>query len=102
MIIINQGDKPYIITLASDEKFQVCANSKDEALCTLANYFISKGSHGMYHDEAMLKVMAEHSPWKRAENPLKAFANAHDLTPCGNSGIYLEIKEVEELKCSEN
>ena len=102
MIIISQGDKSYIITLVSDEKFQVHANSKDEALCTLANYFKNKGSRGMYYDEEMLKVMAEHSPWKRAENPLKAFANAHDLTPCGNSSIYLEIKEVEELKCSKN
>lgn len=102
MIIINQGDKPYIITLVTNEKFQVCANSKDEALCILANHFRDTKSHGIYHDEEMLKIMAEHSPWKRAENPLKAFANAHDLTPCGNSGIYLEIKEVEEPICTKN
>ena len=102
MIIINQGSKPYVITIASGEKFTAHANSKDEALGIFAEYIVSSEGKPLHFEKSMLEVMAEHSPWRNEDNPITAFADAHNLTPCGNSGIYLEIIEVEEPKCMKN
>ena len=94
MIIINQGDNPYIITLEMDVKFQVCANSESEALDIMADYFEKHEYKNLYYERLTVETMAECSEYKTAE----ALAKAYNLTCCGKNHIYVGVEGIENAQ----
>ena len=98
MTIINEanyGETTYIVSLATGlawvEQYQVAAYHEAEAVDLVADYIEEHGYKGLYFEHMELEVMAKCSQWQTAD----AFAEAHNLTCCGNHGIYLEITNIE-------
>ena len=101
MTIINEanyGEKTYIVSLATGlawiEQYKVAAYHETEAVDLVADYIEEHNYNGIYYDYLELEMMAKCSEWKTAE----AFAEANNLTCCGNHGIYIEISNIEEVK----
>lgn len=95
MTIINQGDKPYVITLTQGESFKVYADNENEVLNITADYLESHKYTNSYYEHGTLEIMAECSDYKTVE----ALAKAYNLTCCGNNRIYIDV---EEIKCLKN
>ena len=99
MTIINQsnyGEKAYKIALGTGtawtEEFTAYAYNEQDALDLVADYLENEGCNGLYYDRAELEILASCSEWKTVE----AFAEAHNLTCCGNHGIYVELVNITE------
>ena len=100
MIIINEanyGEKTYVVSVGTGlawlEQFTVAAYHETEAADIVADYLESQGIEGLYYDNLELELLAWCSEWKTPE----AFAEAHNLTCCGNHNIYVEIVNIEEV-----
>ena len=99
MTIINEanyGEKTYIVSLATGlawvNQYQVAAYGVTDAIDIVADYLEAHECTNLYYDHMELECIAKCSEWKTAE----AFAEAHNLTCCGNHGIYIELANIEE------
>jgi hypothetical protein len=98
MIMISEatyGEKTYIVSVGTGtmhlSQYKVGAYNEGEAVDKVANHLEEQGHKGLYYDHLELETMAKCSEYKTAE----AFAEANNLTCCGNHGIYLEITSVK-------
>lgn len=89
----NHGEKLYKIGLwtglAWIAEYGVYAYNEQEACDILADY-VEENEKGMFYEYAYL---FEHSDYTSVDE----YAEAHNLTCCGNHGIYLEIANIEEV-----
>ena len=99
MIIINEascGENTYVVSigtgLAWSEQYQVAAYDEQSAADLVADHLEDHKCTGLYYEPFELEVMASCSEYKTTE----AFAEAHNLTCCGNHGIYIELLNIEE------
>lgn len=100
MIIINQatcGEKTYIVSIGTgfvwSKQYQVAAYNETEAVDCVADHLENHQYKSLYYDSLELELIAKCSEYKSAE----AFAEAHNLTCCGNHGIYIELIGIEEV-----
>ena len=101
MTIINEanyGEKTYIVSISTGlawvEQYRVAAYHEADAVDLVADYIEEHGYEGLYYDHCELELMAKCSKWQTAE----AFAEANNLTCCGNHGIYIELANIEEVQ----
>ena len=95
MIIVNEatcGAKTYIVSIGTNP-FKVTAYDEQSAINLVADYIENHKWTNLYYGNFELKVMAECSKWKTAD----VFAEAHNLTCCGNHKIYIELLNIEEV-----
>ena len=100
MIVVNKathGEKAYIVSIgtgtAETSEFAVAAYNETEAVDLVADYIESHGCTGLYCDHAMLKAIAGCTRYKTADD----YAEAYNLTCCGNHGIYVELINIQEV-----
>ena len=93
----NHGERAYKIALGTGtawaEEFIAYAYNEQEALDLVADHLETEELHGLYYEYGELNAIASCSEWKTAE----AFAEAHNLTCCGNHGIYVELVSIAEI-----
>lgn len=89
----NYGEKAYKIGLLTGTawiaEYKVYAYNPTEACDILADY-VEENEKGMYYEYWHL---FEHSDYGSVDE----YAEEHNLTCCGNHGIYLEIVNIEEV-----
>ena len=73
------------------QEFRVHANSKTEALALIAEYCESHDLHWLYADHYELADLCD------AGETVSEYAARQDLTECGESGVYIQIKGMEEM-----
>ena len=100
MKIINQGncgERAYKIALGTGtawvEEFIAYAYNEQDALDFVADHLEAEEMKGLYYDHAELNAIASCTEWKTAE----AFAEANNLTCCGNHSIYVELVSLTEI-----
>ncbi len=100
MTIINEatyGEKTYVVSIGTGlvwtNLFKVAAYHETEAVDLVADYLEEHKYTGLYYDHLELKTMASCSEWKTADS----YAEAHNLTYCGNHGIYISLLNIEEV-----
>ena len=100
MTIINEatcGEKIYMVSVGTGlvwaNLFKVAAYHETEAADLVADYLEEHEYSGLYYDHNELETLAFCSEYKTAE----AFAEAHNLTCCGNHGIYIELLNIKEV-----
>ena len=93
----NHGEKSYKIGLwtgtAWIAEYKVYAYNEQEACDLLADYVEENernDNHMYYYEYAYL---FEHSDYTSVDE----YAEANNLTCCGNHGIYLEIESIKEI-----
>ena len=94
MIIINaklEGENTYDITVSENSTFRVHAFDLPRAIDLVANHIEQNNEKGLYIDAFELEVMASCSRWKDVDE----YAKVHNLTRCGDKGIYIEITNVK-------
>lgn len=100
----NYGEKLYKIGLwtgtAWVAEYGVYAYNEQEACDLLADYVEENerndGRDGRYYAE--YAYLFEHSDYGSVDE----YAEAHNLTCCGNHGIYLEIESIKEITQNES
>ena len=100
MIVINQaacGEKTYIVSIGTGlvwaNLYKVAAYHETEAADLVADYLEEHKCTGLYYDHMEFEAIVSCSEYKTAE----ALAEAHNLTCCGNHGIYIELLNIEEV-----
>ena len=74
------------------KEFHVYAYNEQEAVDIIADYCEEHELHGLYSDFYELADECE------VEQTVDEYAEANNLTCCGNHGIYLEIAGIELVK----
>lgn len=91
------GEKTYIVSLGTGtawtEQFQVAAYDEQSAVDAVADHLVYEHAINLYYDHLELDVIASCTEYKTAET----YADAHNLTCCGNYGIYIELLNIEEV-----
>ena len=100
MTIINEatcGEKTYIVSLGTGllwaSLYKVAAYNEQSAVDLVADYLEDHKCTGLYFDHFELEVVAECTEYKTADS----YAEAHNLTCCGNHGVYIELLNIEEV-----
>ena len=100
MTIINQathGEKTYVVSLHTGipylDQFRVAAYNETEAADLVADFLESKGFKGLYYLYDEVEIMALCAKYVDANE----YAEAHNLTCCGNHGIYVGLADVQEV-----
>lgn len=100
MTTINEatcGEKTYMVSIGTGlvwaNLYKVAAYHETEAADLVADYLEEYGDTGLYYEHAELEALAGCTKYKTAE----ALAEAHNLTCCGNHGIYIELLNIEEV-----
>lgn len=90
------GEKLYRVGVANGtawlQVFMVYAYNEQEAVDYVADYCEKNGLEGLYWQYYELEGMCEDN-----QTP-EEYAEAHNLTCCGNHGIYLDVAGLEEVK----
>lgn len=73
------------------QEFYVHADNKADALALIADYCEEQDMHWLYANHYELAELCD------ADETVAEYAARQDLTECGEHGIYLQIKGVEEL-----
>ena len=73
------------------EEFRVYAYNETEAIDLIADYCEKNGLDGLYADHYEIFDLCN-------GETVEEYAEAHNLTCCGNHGIYLEIASIELVK----
>lgn len=91
----NYGEKLYKITLGTGfawtSSFEVYAYNEQEAVDLVADHIEEYEMKGLYTDHYELADLCE------TGETVDEYAEAHNLTCCGNHGIYLAIINIEEI-----
>ena len=91
----NNGEKLYKITIGNgtawNKEFKVYANDEQEAVDLLADYLEDEEMDGLYGDHYGLLEYCD------VGQTVDEYAEANNLTCCGNHGIYVQILGMEEL-----
>ena len=97
-MIINEGnydEKLYKVTLGTGtvwtKSFEVYAYNEGEAVDTVADYLEENEIEGLYDDHYGIADCCE------TNELVDEYASANNLTCCGNSGIYLQVLDIQEV-----
>lgn len=92
----NNGEKLYKVSigtgLAWTKEFKVYAYHEQEAVDLVADYIEEQELSGLYSDHYELADLCE------VGETADEYAEANNLTCCGNHGIYIQLLGLEELK----
>lgn len=92
----NHGEKLYAVTLGTGlawtQTFEVYAYNEGEAVDLVADYCEDHELEGLYSDYYELADLCE------VGKTVDEYAEANNLTCCGNYGIYMQILRIEEVK----
>jgi hypothetical protein len=93
MIIVNSqmDTKIYIVSIGAED-FMSYANSKEEAIEIVAEYFISQQKSDWYFNSLEVELMAE-----SVKKTVEDFANDADLRYCPEHNIYLPKLKIQEV-----
>ena len=91
----NYGEKLYAVTLSTGlawtHTYEVYAYNETEAVDLVADYCEDHELEGLYGEYYELADLCE------VGQTVDEYAEANNLTCCGNSGIYLNITNIEEV-----
>lgn len=91
----NHGGNLYQISVGTGtawtQEFQVYAYNETEAVDLVADYCDEQELDGLYADYYELFDLSE-------GETVEEYAEAHNLTCCGNHGIYIEIISIKLIK----
>lgn len=91
----NYGEKLYAVTLGTGtawtQTYEVYAYNESEAVDLVADYCEEQEFAGLYSDYYEVADLCE------VGQTVDEYAEANNLTCCGNSGIYLNITNIEEV-----
>ena len=91
----NHGERRYRIFISTGfawlQEFKVYAYNETEAVDLVADYCDEHELHGLYADYYEIFDLCD------VGETVEEYAEAHNLTCCGNHGIYLEIAGLEEI-----
>ena len=73
------------------QEFQVRANSEENALAIIANHCEKRAMDWLYIYSGELAGLCG------KDETVNAYAARQDLTECGENGIYMQIKGIEEI-----
>ena len=73
------------------QEFHVHANNQTDALVLIADYCEQNDLHWLYADHYELADLCD------AGETVTEYAARQDLTACGESGVYMQIKGIEQL-----
>lgn len=97
-IIVNNkknGERHYRVFLETGsmflQEFHVYAGNETEALDLVADYCDEHDLHGLYADYYEIFDLCD------VGETVEEYAAAHNLTCCGNHGIYVGVAGMEEL-----
>ena len=92
----NYGEKLYKVTLGTGlawtQTFDVYAYNESEAVDIVADYCEENELQGLYGDFYEVADLCD------IGQSVDEYAEANGLTCCGNSGIYLQILDIEECE----
>ena len=96
MNIITIGTSPnYRIFIGTGsmylQEFHVQADNETDALALIAQYCEEHELHWLYADHYELADLCDFG------ETVKEYAKRQDLTRCGNHGVYMQIKGMEEM-----
>lgn len=96
MNIITIGESPnYRIFVGTGsmylQEFHVCAENETEALALIADYCEKHDMHWLYADYYELVDLTD------TGETVSEYAARQDLTACGESGVYMQIKGIEAV-----
>lgn len=91
----DNGNKNYAIFLGTSwlypQEFQVCANSKAEALDLVGDYCEENSLHTLYSDRNEIAGMCG------VDQTIEERAKTLHLTCCGKNGVYVIVTAINEL-----
>ena len=92
----NYGEKLYKVTLGTGlawtQSYEVYAYNESEAVDIVADYCEENELQGLYGDFYEVADLCD------IGQSVDEYADANGLTCCGNSGIYLQILDIEECE----
>lgn len=90
----NYGEKLYKVTLGRGTwatiSYEVYAYNEQQAVDIVADYCEEQGFVGLYSDHYELADICE------VGETVDEYAEANNLTCCGNHGIYMQIINIDE------
>lgn len=91
----NYGETLYRVFVATGtawlKEFHAYAYNEQEAVDLVADYCEEHEMHGLYADHYEIFDLCE-------GETVEEYAEAHNLTCCGNHGIYIAIAGIESVK----
>lgn len=91
----NYGEKLYAVTLGTGtawtKTFKVYAYNETEAVDLVADYCEENELEGLYGDFYEVADLCD------VGETVDEYADANNLTCCGNHGIYMQILGIEEI-----
>ena len=91
----NHGEKLYAVTLGTrtawTQTFEVYAYNECEAVDLVADYCEENELEGLYGDFYEVADLCD------VGETVDEYADANNLTCCGNHGIYIQILGIEEI-----
>ena len=91
----NHGEKLYAVTLGTrtawTQTFEVYAYNECEAVDIVADYCEENELEGLYGDFYEVADLCD------VGETVDEYADANNLTCCGNHGIYMQILGIEEI-----